>query len=197
VIDSGHGLYPWWLFRELWVFDSDEERQQAQTLAQRFLATLQEKARAHGWHIDPTADLARVLRVPSTWNRKLQPVPVRVVEYNETCRYNPSDFEPYLVETPQAEETAARQWQGPAGTLAPVLQHCRFLQHCRDDAATLSEPEWWAMVSNLARLDDGREVIHEFSAPYPRYSRAGRQTRRLPMPYSRPARIPATTFSNL
>lgn len=71
-------------------------------------------------------------------------------------RYNPSDFEPYLIEGPLPEDAAARPWHGPAGALAPVLAHCRFLQHCRNDASTLSEPEWWAMVSNLARLDGGR-----------------------------------------
>jgi hypothetical protein len=33
VVDSGHGLQPWWLFRELWVFENEKERQQAQILA--------------------------------------------------------------------------------------------------------------------------------------------------------------------
>lgn len=80
VIDSGHGLQAWWLFRELWVFENEAERQAAQALACRFLATLQSIARAHGWHIDPTADLARLLRLPGTWNRKLDPLPVRVIE---------------------------------------------------------------------------------------------------------------------
>jgi hypothetical protein len=27
VVDSAHGLQPWWLFKEPWVFDGDEERQ--------------------------------------------------------------------------------------------------------------------------------------------------------------------------
>lgn len=132
AVDSGHGLQPWWLFRELWVFKNENERQQAQILARRFLATMQDRARAHGWMIDSTSDLARVLRVPGTWNRKLRPVSVRVIERNE-IRYNPSDFEPYLVETPHAEDVTTRHWHGPAGALAPVLKHCRFLQHCRDN----------------------------------------------------------------
>jgi len=46
AIDSGHGLQPGWLFRELWVFDTAAERQVAQTLARGFLATMQEHARA-------------------------------------------------------------------------------------------------------------------------------------------------------
>jgi putative DNA primase/helicase len=80
VVDSGHGLQAWWLFREVWVFETEADRQTAQTLACRFLVTLQANVRTHGWQIDPTADLARVLRPPGTWNRKLEPVPVRVIE---------------------------------------------------------------------------------------------------------------------
>ena len=80
VIDTGHGLQTWWLFRELWVFEDEAERQAAQSLARRFLATLQSIAKAHGWQIDPTADLARLMRLPGTWNRKLDPLPVRVIE---------------------------------------------------------------------------------------------------------------------
>lgn len=53
-----------------------------------------------------------------------------------------------------------------------ILANCAFCQHCRDNAETLSEPEWYAMISNLARADGGRELIHELSRPYPRYSPA-------------------------
>jgi hypothetical protein len=51
-----------------------------------------------------------------------------------------------------------------------ILANCAFCQHCRDNAETLSEPEWYAMISNLARADGGRELIHELSRPYPGYS---------------------------
>lgn len=130
---------------------------------------MQAKAAAHGWQIDPTADLARVMRLPGTFNRKLTPVPVRVIEEND-ARYNPSDFDPYLLEVPVTGDSQRQPWHGSAGRVEPVLRHCRFIQHCRDDAATLDEPVWYAMVSNIARLDGGREAIHALSAPYPRYS---------------------------
>jgi hypothetical protein len=51
-----------------------------------------------------------------------------------------------------------------------MLRRCTFLRHCRDDAATLSEPEWYAMVSNVARCRDGQAVVHELSRSYPYYS---------------------------
>ncbi len=79
IIDSGHGLQVWWLFKELWTFESEEEHKEAQRLSRRFQATLQTKAKDYSWRIDSTHDLARVLRIPGTYNRKLKPREVRIV----------------------------------------------------------------------------------------------------------------------
>ena len=52
-----------------------------------------------------------------------------------------------------------------------VEKECTFIRHCRDDAATLSEPEWYAMITNLAVLGPvGRELIHSYSRSYSGYS---------------------------
>jgi len=52
-----------------------------------------------------------------------------------------------------------------------LLECCAFIQHCRDNAATLSEPHWWPMVHVLAVFGEpGRKKIHELSQPYPRYT---------------------------
>ena len=52
-----------------------------------------------------------------------------------------------------------------------VLARCAFMRHCRDDAATLQEGQWFAMVSNMARCADGMAVVHRLSEPYPGYNR--------------------------
>lgn len=52
-----------------------------------------------------------------------------------------------------------------------VEKECAFIRHCRDDAATLLEPEWYAMITSLAVLGPvGRELIHSYSRAYPTYS---------------------------
>jgi hypothetical protein len=56
------------------------------------------------------------------------------------------------------------------GDVDVLLTRCAFLRHCRDDAATLPEPEWYSMVSNVARCTHGAEAVHRLSAPYPGYS---------------------------
>ena len=110
IIHSGHGIQVYWLFKELWTFDSPEERERAQAMLNCFKATFVALAAAHKWKIDATADLARVLRVPGTMNRKESGhvLPVLVIEEDSERRYDPSDFEPHLVdvvEQPKTEPT--------------------------------------------------------------------------------------------
>lgn len=70
LVDSGNGLQAWWLFPDPLTLETDDDRKRAADL----VARLQEQLRRNpeGWEVDPTADLARVLRLPGTWNRKLQ-----------------------------------------------------------------------------------------------------------------------------
>ena len=53
-----------------------------------------------------------------------------------------------------------------------LLENCAFIQHCRDNATTLSEPFWWSMVHCLAVFGEpGKKKIHELSKTYPGYSK--------------------------
>lgn len=51
-----------------------------------------------------------------------------------------------------------------------VLGSCAFCQHCEQNAATISEPMWHAMITNVGRADGGRELVHRLSSPHPEYS---------------------------
>ena len=70
LVHTGHGLHAWWLFREPWIFDSDAERKRAASFSRRWQQTLRTLARHHGWDLDATHDLTRVLRIPGTFNHK-------------------------------------------------------------------------------------------------------------------------------
>jgi len=96
LVDSGHGLHAYWLFREVWTFEADGERQAAAALARGWVRLAQAQAQALGWTIDPVGDLPRVLRVLGTVNRKGGTArPVRVLE-RSGLRYNPDDFQPFI-----------------------------------------------------------------------------------------------------
>lgn len=98
LVHSGHGLQAWWLFNEFWAFDNEAERIEASRLAERWNATLRVRAAERGWTVDSTFDLARVMRVPGTWNRKGHPhVPVRLLK-NTGKRYASDDFNDHVVD---------------------------------------------------------------------------------------------------
>lgn len=101
VIDSGHGLQAWWLFQEPWSFDSDAERASAADLAKRWTDTLRSYAQRHGWTLDSTGDLARLMRLPGTQNVKdlAAVLAVELVPGINERRYQPDDFNEYLVDT--------------------------------------------------------------------------------------------------
>lgn len=100
VVHSGHGLQAWWLFTEFWDFgtEDDGERLAAAGLAQRWNTTLRVRAAERSWTVDSTFDLARVMRVPGTLNRKGSPVmPVRLLS-SDGPRYEPTDFDAFMVD---------------------------------------------------------------------------------------------------
>jgi hypothetical protein len=70
TITSGYGLQAWWLLEEPWIFGGDDERARAAQVAAGWIALLDAAARQAGYAIDHTQDLARLMRVPGTFNGK-------------------------------------------------------------------------------------------------------------------------------
>jgi P4 family phage/plasmid primase-like protien len=179
IVSSGFGLQPYWLLREPWQIESDEERKRLKSLSTRFQLNLRLRANLRGWAMDSTADLCRVLRVPGTFNRKVDG-DIRMVTAEYAGRaYNLDDFEDILagIEDPGegGREPSARPDLPPA-RLLPILDGCAWMRHCRDDAAALAEPEWYRMVTVIARCEEPERWTHELSQAYPKYSR--RETQR-------------------
>jgi len=79
VVHSGGGLQAWWLFPEpLPAAD-------AGPLLTRWGATWADIGRQQHWHVDNVFDIARIMRLPGTINRKVpgDPRPVVVIETSE------------------------------------------------------------------------------------------------------------------
>ena len=129
------------------------------------------------FHGDKTCiNESRVLRLPGFYHCKEEPVEVKCIHFHPELRYTQAELEQYL---PQISEEAA----APAGPVAKgsqqglslVLRRCAFIQHCREQAATLSEHDWYSMITNLAVFEGGERAIHELSALYPKYKAAETQ----------------------
>ena len=71
IVDSGHGLQYWWLFEKPWEFAGQEERAQARRLTQWWHRLIHDIFKAQGWTTDSVFDLARIMRLPGTFNNKV------------------------------------------------------------------------------------------------------------------------------
>jgi P4 family phage/plasmid primase-like protien len=185
IVRSGFGLHVYWLFDRPVRMGTDAERQWMKSLSRRFQNLLRLQARSLGWTVDPTADLCRVLRVPGTFNRKV-PDAVRPVtaEYSGKT-YTVDDIGERLGGMEEAGglvvPPASVPPQGTPPSLAPaqlpaILDGCAWMRHCRDDAAKLPEPEWYRMLTVVARCEDAERWAHELSRPYSGYTE--RETRK-------------------
>jgi putative DNA primase/helicase len=70
-VHSGGGVYPWWLLRNSYKIDGEEGLDQAKIMVQGWQKLIAHSAAKLGFHYGTeVADLARVLRIPGTVNRK-------------------------------------------------------------------------------------------------------------------------------
>ena len=92
IVHSGHGLQVYWLFKEIARLDTGGDREAFGRLCRGWQRLFQRAGREQGWHVDSTADLARVLRIPGTFNRKMREARQVTVRESNDFRYDPSDF---------------------------------------------------------------------------------------------------------
>ncbi|MBA7660707.1 hypothetical protein ES703_68713 [subsurface metagenome] len=172
IVDTGHGYHPYWLLKEAELIESPQDILRLEAYMKGLAITLKG---------DSTSDLSRVLRIPGLINQKdaKNPCLCHIIHWEPERRFNPTDFADYQAEIrklpkskPQAKGDRRKHTdEFNALAIEKLLESCNFMQHCRDNAATLTEPYWWAMVHNLAVLGNpGREKIHELSAPHHKYT---------------------------
>jgi hypothetical protein len=176
IVFTGGGLHVYYLFKEIWIFDSDRERDRAQELSRRFQAYIIAEGARRGWKIDNTSDLARVLRVPGTFNRKNRknPIRVEVIEDHPERRYSPADFEELL---PKQETSEARPRIEPESILAGINEGSRdvdlFKYACSLRARNMPEVEARVLVQEAARncrpAFSEREADEKLRSAYKRY----------------------------
>lgn len=117
---------------------------------------------------------SRGFRLLGFFHCKEKPILVECVKFNPEPRYTQKELESVLPEIPDEEEPqrtglTRRKERGIQKGLAITGRKCLFIQHCKKNAKTLSEPDWYAMISNLALFEGGENAIHKLSKPYPKY----------------------------
>lgn len=114
---------------------------------------------------------SRVLRLPSFNHCKGEPVMVECIKFNPELRYTQAELEAVLPkienETPEGVNNTVT---GSRKGLTLVGRRCEFIQHCKNNSASLSEHDWYAMIANLAVFEGGDKAIHQLSKSYPKYN---------------------------
>jgi len=135
-------------------------RQLAETIA----------CQVHGVKLDPVYNLSRVMRVMGTFNRKGQPVPGRPhrrAHFVTEPVLARSMALHHMIRNTEIEQNRLSYCEKalPQAIKCNLskIERCCFIQYCRAHPEQVSEPQWWAMITNLARLEGGPALIHEIS----------------------------------
>jgi hypothetical protein len=183
VVDSGTGIQAYWVFGE------DVRTNEWKPYAEKFKAL----CLANGLNIDPavTADAARIMRCPDTYNYKTTP-PSPTSVLAEITPYDFGMFKEFLgevdtvidninndvlasVEKGLDEDTAAfKNLESHFGDLVVKSingEGCGQIANIIVNAATLPYELWAAGLSIASRCVDAETAIHDMSSDYPGYNR--------------------------
>ena len=161
VINSGGGLHVYWKLKTA-ILKKDIS----------FAETLLKRLALYFEGDQSSTDARHNLRLPGTYNIKpkyKKPRRVTIEGFNPERKYNPGDFDPLLPKIEETYHKDQRQYGQERTERLNQIMECNFLKHCDRDSVTLSEPEWYAMVSILARETGGPNFIHTLSRRYPQY----------------------------
>jgi hypothetical protein len=183
-IDSGGGVHAYWLF------DQDIPADEWKPYAEKFKTF----CLSHGLNIDPvvTADLARILRCPNTFNQKTDPPIATKVLGTDIPVYSFDEFKNFLGEIAQSQDDIIASI--PKGKLtedqrkAAKLDNfetkfsdlavkslkgegCHQIKFILESSKNLTEPVWRAGLSIAVNCSDGDEAIHTMSEDYSGYTR--------------------------
>ncbi len=111
VVHSGHGLQAWFLFERPIPIPTKAQKDRAQEMLKGLVDLANRQAEARGWKFDSVGELARVMRIPGTFNRKSDPIPVKVTRRSER-RYNPTFLEETIREALRDKNVTAGLQQG-------------------------------------------------------------------------------------
>lgn len=168
-VHSGGGLYAWWLLDRPHVIGADLER--VKRLGMRWQDPIEHGAVKLGYSHGRLGDLARILRVPGTVNRKpgmTEPRPCRVLE-DTGRRYTLENLRGALADvlaaipTPEPVRQLRPVSAAPSGELTPWHDY-----EARTDWAEILEPHGWAFCHQRGNVRywvrPGKEKRDGFSA---------------------------------
>jgi len=192
VLHTGGGLLCVWQLAEPAMLNTQAERDDLKALSKAWESRVGGVLKASGYSLDATHNLDRLIRVPGTLNHKTNPPkPVRILTSrggHVTIEQARSLVAEELTKASTANRGAKSEKGGAVARriaeerqkelaengrrpdIGPILTGCAFMRHWDADAATLTEPEWYAGLGIAGRCKNGERIVHEASAPHKGYS---------------------------
>jgi hypothetical protein len=183
-IDSGGGVHAYW------IFDEDVPAAEWKPYAEKF----KNFCLSHGLNIDPvvTADLARILRCPNTFNQKTDPpIPTKLLG-DSIPVYSFNEFKNFLGEVVQSHDhlIASLPKTGLSEDQRKMMKldnfqskfsdiavkslegtGCNQIKFILENAKALPEFLWHSGLSIAQHCSDRDTAIHMMSEEYPGYNR--------------------------
>ncbi len=123
--------------------------------------------------IDNVSNLSRVMRVIGTINKKGTPQPPDRIHRHSCFLSHPArtpsmDIHRQITHCDITPDQVAPSPIPPATTLIignlTQLERCHFIRWCRRFPHLVSQPQWFGLITNLACLHGGDQLIHEISS---------------------------------
>ncbi|MDF2925898.1 MAG: hypothetical protein K0R57_4812 [Paenibacillaceae bacterium] len=172
IVSTGGGLHLYFFIDEPMVLKTDSDRMYANKLLIHFQQWIRELAGEYGASTDTTADLARLLRAPFTYNLKTPDKKLADIVEVTNRRYSINEIERQL---PVVEHKKSVTKRLPFSnrrkrSIEHYYQNCPFVRWVRDYPNEVSYPQWFAALSHSVHCYNGYEESHKLSREYDRYS---------------------------
>lgn len=181
VVSTGNGEHWHWFLDRPLIIGHPDELDTAKRISAEFSRRMQAVFREHGAEIDSVGDITRAFRIPGTLNHKGgEKKPIVLIEFDPAKRYQLAEIE-RIISPPAAPLTQPARKRRPSDAFGQadheaIRRGCSWYERMTgDEAATASEPEWFAAVSITACCRHGEEIFHAYSAAHSGYDQSEAQ----------------------
>lgn len=175
IVFSGHGLH--FIVGLATPFEEnffDEFKPYYKIISENISLALAKANLAGSVDTGNTFSSGKTLRLPETTNRKSTPE-VQAKLLNRAIVPQEYDLKkisgvPYIANDEQLSTQEFRKYGKPDNEA--IVKGCEFLKYAYKNQEKIKEPEWFAMISIVSRMDRGYDLCHQFSEKHPSYSKS-------------------------
>lgn len=174
LVNSGSGLHAYWVLDEDLVVSDESDLKHAREFVANFYRGV--VSNLPQYNFDHTHDLARSFRMPGSTNLKnpANPKIVTIREHHSERIYSHDEI---------IDASIAATAKERAVKIAPVdvdsvtqkvdldlmSSGCGWVRDALKHGDSATYETWWGMASLLSKVENGREIFHEWSKNHPNY----------------------------